>query len=94
MKNNIHAYTNKLKIVTEKQRNVAREHIIKVNKSRVKKVFQYDKKLNLLNIFESVKEASYKLNISTSCISEVCNKKQKTAGGFIFSFGGDIKYDR
>ena len=83
--NNIHAYKNGLAKISDKRRNTAREHIIKTNKSRCKKVYQYDLELNLLNIFNSVVEASDKLNISQSCISEVCSGKQKTSKGFIFS---------
>jgi hypothetical protein len=48
------------------------------------KIIQYDLKMNEINKFDSMKEASNKLNISVSNISSCCGGKAHTAGGFIF----------
>lgn len=53
-----------------------------------KKVEQYDKDNNLLNIYESIMEASKKTNIDRSHISACCKgkKKYKSAGGYIWRY--------
>lgn len=53
-----------------------------------KKVGQYDKDNNLLNIYESIMEASKKTNIDRSHISACCKgkKKYKSAGGYIWRY--------
>ena len=63
-----------------------REKIKIAQKNVIKKVFQYDLKLNLINTFESISLASKTLKIDFRDISANCNKRQKTARGFIFSF--------
>lgn len=83
--NNIHAYKNGLIKISEKRKTASRKNIIKSNKARCKKVYQYDCTLNLINVFNSILDASKELNISKSCISEVCSGKQKMSKGFIFS---------
>ena len=58
---------------------------LQVNK---KKIAQYNISGIKLNEFNSIIEASNKLNIERSCIGKVCNENKinKTAGGFIFKF--------
>lgn len=51
-----------------------------------KKVFQYDKSKNLINIWESTKEASRKTKINTGSISRCCNGKLNSAGGYIWKY--------
>jgi len=51
-----------------------------------KPVIQYDKKMNPLNEFNSIKEAAETLGIFSQNISSALNKKQKTAGGFIWAY--------
>lgn len=51
-----------------------------------KTIIQYDIDMNKINEFKSQKEASNILHISHSSINQCCLHKQKTAGGFIFSF--------
>jgi len=54
---------------------------------RSKRVIQMDKKLKVINKFDSIREAEKSTGINFSCISEVCNKgRQKTAGGFKWKF--------
>lgn len=51
-----------------------------------RKISQYDLQMNLIENFNSIKEASNKLNIGLSGIKAVLYKKQKTSGGFIFKY--------
>lgn len=48
-----------------------------------KPVYQYDRNLNLINIWESQQEARQVLNINN--ISTCCHGRQKSSGGFIWS---------
>lgn len=54
--------------------------------SRVKKVLQFDKNLNLINEFNSPTEASFISNISKQCILACLCKQSKTSGGFIWKY--------
>lgn len=54
-----------------------------------KEVCQYDKKGGLLNEYESISEASKSTQISFGNISQCCNKKLKTAGGYVWRFKGE-----
>lgn len=51
-----------------------------------KQVCQYDKNLNLIQIFDSITEASEKTGITLSSISKVCKGQRKTAGGYNWTF--------
>ena len=51
-----------------------------------KKVIMLDKNNNKINIFDSVNEASKKTNIIATSIGKCCNKKQKTAGGYVWEY--------
>ena len=55
-----------------------------------KQVDVYDLQGNFLFTCKSEREASYKTGISDSAISLCCNKKQKHAHEYIFTFRGDI----
>ena len=56
------------------------------NEVTKKKVAQYDKKNNLLNVYESISEASRNTGITIASISYACNDKRKMGGGFIWHF--------
>ena len=60
-------------------------NFIKENK-RKRKITQSDKDGNYLNTFESLADAHRITNIDASSISSCCNKRQKTAGGFIWEY--------
>lgn len=62
------------------------KHAIENGLIKTKKVKQLDKNNNLLNTFNSVKEASEKTNTDKTNISKVCNNKSKTANGFYWEF--------
>lgn len=51
-----------------------------------KEVGQYDLENKLINVYESIAEASRKTGINNRSISLVCNNKRKTAGNFIWKF--------
>ena len=52
-----------------------------------KKVCQYDKEMNLIKIWDSIKDASVKLKIDSSAITKCCKgKKYKSVGGFIWKY--------
>lgn len=79
----------------EKVRKINRENAIKNNLSKYhvlaneavkKKVAKYDKENNLLEIYESISEASRKTGIAITSISYCANGKRKTGGGFIWHF--------
>lgn len=54
-----------------------------------KRVYQLDLDGNVIKLWESATEASKQLNIKSSCISAVCNGKNKTAGRFVWVFEKD-----
>lgn len=60
----------------------------KTCKSIMKIVQQYDKEGNLLNEFESAREASRQLNLDCGSISKCCRGLgyYKSVGGFIFKY--------
>ena len=53
---------------------------------RCKKVVQYDLYMNQIATFNSIKEASIATHTNPSGISSVCNGKNHTYNGFIWSF--------
>ena len=65
--------------------NLGKYHIL-ASESAKKKVAQYDKKNNLLNVYESISDASRNTGITITSISYACNNKRKTGGGFIWHF--------
>ena len=54
--------------------------------SHKKEVLQKDVDGNVLNIYDSLSNASRITGISLGNISSCCNKRVKTAGGFIWEF--------
>ena len=64
---------------------------MKMSKTRSKPVNQYNKNNNLINNFNSIKEATMFTGINGSSIIACCKNKRKTAGGFIWTYNnGDI----
>lgn len=51
-----------------------------------KKVYQFDKKGNFLNEYESVAEAERQTEIHHGNIVRVCKGQRKTAGGYVWSY--------
>lgn len=61
-------------------------HIENVREKHLKKVNQYDLKNNLIKHWDSIIDASLKLNIDSSSITKVCRSKRKSAGGYIWKY--------
>jgi len=55
-----------------------------------KKVIQYDKKSNQLQTFNSIQDASRITGASSVEIIKCCQRKTKSAGGYMWSYDGDI----
>lgn len=60
--------------------------IEKNKKAKYKKIIQYDLKCNYINTWNSVKEASIKLNILNTSISKCLKEKRNKAGGYIWKY--------
>ena len=61
------------------------KYLKQVQQQNQKMIMQYDKNGNFIKEWESIKEARNKLKIS-SHISDCCNGKRKTAGGYIWIY--------
>lgn len=59
-----------------------------------KKIVQYDKNGNFINVWSSIKQASGTLGINRYSIGDCCRGYQKTAGGFIWRYFDKIEGDR
>lgn len=57
---------------------------------RGKTVFKYDKDNNLLQSYPSLQQATRETKINQSHISQCCNNKRKTAGGFVWRYAENI----
>lgn len=51
-----------------------------------KRVIQYDLENNIIEVYESVREASRETGVSKSCISAVATGKRKSTSGFIWRY--------
>ena len=51
-----------------------------------KTVYQYDKDLNLIKVWDSVMDIERALQIKNSHISECCNGKRKQVKGFVWKY--------
>lgn len=78
--------TKKLISIKNKGKKRTQETKDKIANSKLKKVYQFDKNQNFISEFKSIDEASKLCGINRCCISDVCYGRQKTAGGFTWSF--------
>ena len=65
--------------------NLGKYHIL-ASESAKKRVAKYDKNNNLIQVYNSITEASRKNNINITSISYSANGKRKTGGGYIWRF--------
>ena len=77
-----HAYNNKLRQVTELQKEAASKN----GKKSSKTTLQYDKNGKFVAEWESASEAARNLGYSVSNICNCCIYKRKTAGGYIWRY--------
>ena len=59
---------------------------LKNNREKFKQVFQYDKNLNLINVYPSTREASRVTGVCRTSIGNACRGDQRVAGGFLWSY--------
>jgi group I intron endonuclease len=76
------------KKISEKNTGKKRSNDVKhkIAKSKFKKVYKFDLNMLFIKEYESIDDASKKCEINRCCISDVCNGRQKTAGGYKWSF--------
>lgn len=67
----------------ENIQHASRKGLLKPNK---KKVNQYKISIELVNTYDSITEAAKSINRSVTDIHHVLNKKNKTAGGYIWKY--------
>jgi len=74
-----------LEIITQKENtyHARKNGLVKLFK---RAVLQYDKDMNFIQRFESIKEAGDNTGTNKGSISATCKGKQKTAGGFIWRY--------
>lgn len=58
---------------------------LRTNKHK-RSIIQYNLDMAIIAEFDSIMDASIKLNINNSCILDCCKGRQKTSGGFIFRY--------
>ena len=63
-----------------------KNHGDKVGKAHEKPVLQYDKNMNFIKEFKSIKQAMNETGVNNSSIGNCCSGKLKTCGGFIWRF--------
>lgn len=64
------------------------------NLNRFKDVFVYDLFGNYLESFPNCAYVKEKYNVTASCVSACCNKKQKTSKGFIFTYDNKEDFEK
>lgn len=62
------------------------KEIILISEKGGKIVYQYDKQMNLINIFTSAVDAEKHTNIKAGNIRQCCSGRSKTAGGFVWKY--------
>jgi hypothetical protein len=62
------------------------ENIKRTNKFLSKSVYQYDINGNLINTFDSIKDAAESVNIDRSTISKCCSGVKQSGEGYVWSF--------
>jgi len=83
---------NNLEITTHRK-NTQRMHNNGLIEQFKRPVLQYDKMMNFIQRFESIREAGNILGIREKNIQEVCSGRQKTADGFIWKYEEENKVD-
>lgn len=79
-------YYKNLEWCTQKENINYAQKVNSTYNNRNKKVKQYDNKNNLINVYNSISEASRNTGITIASISYCANKKRKTGGGYIWHF--------
>jgi len=85
-KENNHA--NNLEWCNRQYNNTYGSRVERARTKQVKAVFQYNRNGVFIREWESLTEASSILHIHNGSISECCRGKRKTAGGYVWKYGG------
>lgn len=56
--------------------------------SKTRRVVQYDRSGNIIEVYPNAKSASIETGIGVSAISRCCNGLRKVSGGFVFAYEG------
>ena len=89
--NRVHALKNNLaKINTQKQLENAKINVRKAIEHNKITIYQYDKNMNLINKYNSIKEASNITNCNQTHISLCAKGKQKTCGEYIWKYEKEL----
>lgn len=64
--------------------------VVPRTKQESRKIYQFDKQGNLIDVFDSITEAATILNLDKSKICACCNGRQKTTGGYQWSYQSEI----
>jgi hypothetical protein len=62
------------------------QHAVDTGLVKIRKIVQYDLKMNKLAVFNSQHDAGSKLNLNSGSINRCCLMKQKKVGDYIFRF--------
>ena len=76
---------NNLRLLSRKENALMAYYKTNTNPA-IKTVLQFDKDMNFIQEFQSVREAARCLNLDSSTISKVCRGVNKTHGGYIFKY--------
>lgn len=83
-----------LRWCTQKENNnnplTLKKHIGKLNHSS-RSVFQFNKNMELIKKWDTIKDASKNLNINQSCISMCCSGKRNKSGGYKWGYVEDYE---
>lgn len=55
-----------------------------------KQVYKYDKDMNFINKYPSIKNAAKLNNIASANVTKCCNHKVRMVGGYVWRFEGDL----
>lgn len=72
----------KIDYSTEERKKIARKN----GKAAKKAIIQFSKENEYIAEYENIKQASVKLKINASHISETCKGKRKSAGGYVWRY--------
>jgi transposase len=76
-------------LTEEEREKLCKISVVPITQKKV--AYQLDENLNIIYVYESLGEATKQTGISISRISEVCNGRRKSAGGYKWMFKGDYE---
>lgn len=83
--NKLNNNSNNLRLLSREENALMAYYTTNTNPA-TKSVLQFDKNMNFIQEFKSIREAARQLNLDSSTISKVCRDVNKTHGGYIFKY--------